>query len=236
MCGCVCVCQFFQKRGVSEAMSVYELFNAVSGLNVPFNEEKEEEFLTEVGGVSGGRGRSQQRWRQPPGAASHGADDLCVCVCDRSWCWRRGTRTTFRRGRRKALRWRPRTVARPCNLTPMIKPHPSPITLSVSDRRRKMHTHTPARPPALRLVSRWDAAAAAAAPPAGRGGDRRASRRFHDGATTLLYFPEKLFCDYYFIFGVKLKLNEMKLWRLQDICVAFTVRTMVLKSNTRRSS
>lgn len=45
---CRNVSTFFQKRGVSEAMSVYELFNAVSGLNVPYNEEKEEEFLTEI--------------------------------------------------------------------------------------------------------------------------------------------------------------------------------------------
>lgn len=30
-------------------MSVYELFNAVSGLNIPISGENEEEFLTEVG-------------------------------------------------------------------------------------------------------------------------------------------------------------------------------------------
>lgn len=45
----LCLFQFFQKRGVSEAMSVYELFNAVSGLNIPISSENEEEFLTEVG-------------------------------------------------------------------------------------------------------------------------------------------------------------------------------------------
>lgn len=43
----VCV-QFFQKRGVSEAMSVYELFNAVTGLNIPIGEEEEAEFISEV--------------------------------------------------------------------------------------------------------------------------------------------------------------------------------------------
>ena len=40
--------QFFQKRGVSEAMSVYELFNAVSGLNIPVGAEEEAEFMAEV--------------------------------------------------------------------------------------------------------------------------------------------------------------------------------------------
>ncbi|KAI3355540.1 hypothetical protein L3Q82_018370 [Scortum barcoo] len=39
---------FFQKRGVSEAMSVYELFNAVSGLNIPVGEEDEAEFMSEI--------------------------------------------------------------------------------------------------------------------------------------------------------------------------------------------
>lgn len=61
----VCVCaQFFQKRGVAEAFSVYELFNAVSGLNVPFSEDKEEEFLSEVGGASPG-GESSGRPLEP---------------------------------------------------------------------------------------------------------------------------------------------------------------------------
>lgn len=69
-----CVSQFFQKRGVSEALSIYELFNAVSGLNVPFSEDKEEEFLTEVGGVCGGRGRSQQQLMAL-------MTRVCVCVC-----------------------------------------------------------------------------------------------------------------------------------------------------------
>lgn len=67
----MCACQFFQKRGVSEALSIYELFNAVSGLNVPFSEDKEEEFLTEVGGVNGGRVSS----------SSHPMLMTCVCVC-----------------------------------------------------------------------------------------------------------------------------------------------------------
>ena len=47
MCVCVCV-QFFQKRGVAEAMSVYELFNCVTGLNLIINEEDEAEFLAQV--------------------------------------------------------------------------------------------------------------------------------------------------------------------------------------------
>lgn len=42
----VCASQFFQKRGVSEAMSIYELFNAVSGLNIPIGAE--DEFIAEV--------------------------------------------------------------------------------------------------------------------------------------------------------------------------------------------
>ena len=40
--------QFFQKRGVSEAMSMYDLFNAVTGLNIPAGAEDEAEFMTEV--------------------------------------------------------------------------------------------------------------------------------------------------------------------------------------------
>lgn len=40
--------QFFQKRGVSEAMSVYDLFNSVTGLNIPVGAEDEAEFIAEV--------------------------------------------------------------------------------------------------------------------------------------------------------------------------------------------
>lgn len=40
--------QFFQKRGVSEAMSTYDLFNAVTGLNIPVGAEDEAEFMAEV--------------------------------------------------------------------------------------------------------------------------------------------------------------------------------------------
>lgn len=40
--------QFFQKRGVAEAMNAYELFNAVSGLNIPVEVEDEAEFISEV--------------------------------------------------------------------------------------------------------------------------------------------------------------------------------------------
>lgn len=47
----VCVSQFFQKRGVSEAMSVYDLFNAVTGLNIPVGAEDEAEFVAEVTNV-----------------------------------------------------------------------------------------------------------------------------------------------------------------------------------------
>ncbi|KAM6908499.1 serine/threonine-protein kinase RIO3 [Lycodopsis pacificus] len=45
---CRNVATFFQKRGVSEAMSVYELFNTVSGLNIPVGEEEEAEFIAEI--------------------------------------------------------------------------------------------------------------------------------------------------------------------------------------------
>uniref|UniRef100_A0A7N6FAW9 Serine/threonine-protein kinase RIO3 n=1 Tax=Anabas testudineus TaxID=64144 RepID=A0A7N6FAW9_ANATE len=45
---CRNVATFFQKRGVSEAMSVYELFNAVTGLNIPVGEEDEAEFIAEI--------------------------------------------------------------------------------------------------------------------------------------------------------------------------------------------
>ncbi|KAL6097471.1 riok3 [Pungitius sinensis] len=44
---CRNVATFFQKRGVSEAMSVYELFNSVSGLNIPVGDE-EAEFVSEI--------------------------------------------------------------------------------------------------------------------------------------------------------------------------------------------
>ncbi|XP_075936420.1 serine/threonine-protein kinase RIO3 isoform X2 [Anarhichas minor] len=45
---CRNVATFFQKRGLSEAMSVYELFNTVSGLNIPVGEEEEAEFIAEI--------------------------------------------------------------------------------------------------------------------------------------------------------------------------------------------
>uniref|UniRef100_A0A3B4YKY4 non-specific serine/threonine protein kinase n=2 Tax=Seriola lalandi dorsalis TaxID=1841481 RepID=A0A3B4YKY4_SERLL len=45
---CRNVSTFFQKRGVSEAMSVYDLFNAVTGLNIPVGAEEEAEFFAEV--------------------------------------------------------------------------------------------------------------------------------------------------------------------------------------------
>lgn len=48
VCVCLCTLQFFQKRGVSEAMSMYELFNAVSGLNIPVCDEVEAEFVAKV--------------------------------------------------------------------------------------------------------------------------------------------------------------------------------------------
>ncbi|XP_033964787.1 serine/threonine-protein kinase RIO3 [Pseudochaenichthys georgianus] len=46
---CRNVSTFFQKRGVSEAMTVYELFNAVSGMNIPIPpDEAEAEFISEI--------------------------------------------------------------------------------------------------------------------------------------------------------------------------------------------
>uniref|UniRef100_A0A665VH96 Serine/threonine-protein kinase RIO3 n=1 Tax=Echeneis naucrates TaxID=173247 RepID=A0A665VH96_ECHNA len=45
---CRNVSTFFQKRGVSEAMSVYDLFNAVTGLNIPVGAENEAEFIAEI--------------------------------------------------------------------------------------------------------------------------------------------------------------------------------------------
>lgn len=109
-------------------------------------------------------------------------------------------------------------------------------------------THTPACLLTIRLVSRWDSAAVAA-PPCGQRwlGNWRASRRFHDIVTALLFVPEKLlsgflfFCrgfegvelgveEFFIIFreGKKLKLSRMKLWRLLVVCVTFTLKTMEL--------
>ncbi|XP_068603811.1 serine/threonine-protein kinase RIO3 [Brachionichthys hirsutus] len=45
---CRNVSTFFQKRGVSEAMSASQLFNAVSGLDVPVGEDSEAEFIAEI--------------------------------------------------------------------------------------------------------------------------------------------------------------------------------------------
>ncbi|XP_059900451.1 serine/threonine-protein kinase RIO3 isoform X1 [Gadus macrocephalus] len=45
---CTNVSTFFQKRGVAEAMSVYELFNCVTGLDLTINEEDEAEFLAQI--------------------------------------------------------------------------------------------------------------------------------------------------------------------------------------------
>ncbi|XP_034427966.1 serine/threonine-protein kinase RIO3 [Hippoglossus hippoglossus] len=45
---CRNVSTFFQKRGVSEAMSVYELFNIVTGLNIAVGAEDDAEFLAEI--------------------------------------------------------------------------------------------------------------------------------------------------------------------------------------------
>lgn len=42
------VLQFFQKRGVSEALSVYDLFNTVTGLDIPVGAEDESLFIGEV--------------------------------------------------------------------------------------------------------------------------------------------------------------------------------------------
>uniref|UniRef100_A0A3B5KW86 Serine/threonine-protein kinase RIO3 n=1 Tax=Xiphophorus couchianus TaxID=32473 RepID=A0A3B5KW86_9TELE len=43
-----CSTQFFQKRGVSEALSVYDLFNAVTGLNIPVSADDDARFLAEI--------------------------------------------------------------------------------------------------------------------------------------------------------------------------------------------
>ncbi|KAM9775411.1 serine/threonine-protein kinase RIO3 [Syngnathus typhle] len=45
---CRNVSTFFQKRGVSEALSIFELFNAVSGLDIPIGAENEAEFVAEI--------------------------------------------------------------------------------------------------------------------------------------------------------------------------------------------
>lgn len=52
--------QFFQKRGVSEAMSAYKLFNAVSGLNIPVGAEDEAEFISQVRARRCGESYSQK--------------------------------------------------------------------------------------------------------------------------------------------------------------------------------
>ncbi|XP_015252279.1 PREDICTED: serine/threonine-protein kinase RIO3 [Cyprinodon variegatus] len=45
---CRNVSTFFQKSGVAEAMSVYKLFNAVTGLNIPVVAEDESLFMAEI--------------------------------------------------------------------------------------------------------------------------------------------------------------------------------------------
>ncbi|KAK2859807.1 hypothetical protein Q5P01_004427 [Channa striata] len=45
---CRNVSTFFQKRGVTEAMNVYDLFNTVTGLNVPVGAEEEAEFVAQI--------------------------------------------------------------------------------------------------------------------------------------------------------------------------------------------
>ncbi|KAG7523598.1 serine serine/threonine-protein kinase RIO3 [Solea senegalensis] len=45
---CRNVSTFFQKRGVSDAMNVYDLFNAVTGLNISVADEDEAEFIAEI--------------------------------------------------------------------------------------------------------------------------------------------------------------------------------------------
>ncbi|XP_061661052.1 serine/threonine-protein kinase RIO3 isoform X2 [Syngnathoides biaculeatus] len=45
---CRNVSTFFQKRGVSEALSVFELFNAVSGLDIPVGAGNEAEFVAQI--------------------------------------------------------------------------------------------------------------------------------------------------------------------------------------------
>ncbi|XP_058473612.1 serine/threonine-protein kinase RIO3 isoform X1 [Solea solea] len=45
---CRNVSTFFQKKGVSDAMNVYDLFNAVTGLNISVADEDEAEFIAEI--------------------------------------------------------------------------------------------------------------------------------------------------------------------------------------------
>ncbi|XP_057680778.1 serine/threonine-protein kinase RIO3 [Corythoichthys intestinalis] len=45
---CRNVSTFFQKRGVSEALGIFELFNAVSGLDIPIGAENEAEFVAQI--------------------------------------------------------------------------------------------------------------------------------------------------------------------------------------------
>ncbi|XP_071369492.1 serine/threonine-protein kinase RIO3 isoform X2 [Centroberyx affinis] len=45
---CRNVSTFFQKRGVSEAMNIYDLFNAVTGLNIAVSGEEEVEFIAQI--------------------------------------------------------------------------------------------------------------------------------------------------------------------------------------------
>ncbi|KAG7276394.1 hypothetical protein CRUP_021905 [Coryphaenoides rupestris] len=45
---CTNVATFFQKRGVAEAMSVYELFNCVTGLDLAITEDDEGKFIAQI--------------------------------------------------------------------------------------------------------------------------------------------------------------------------------------------
>lgn len=93
----VCASQFFQKRGVSEAMSIYELFNAVSGLNIPIGAE--DEFIAEV---NTHRERVGFIW------SLFQVND--VVLSDRLWRWRKGTRITCRGEEKKPSLWPPKTA------------------------------------------------------------------------------------------------------------------------------
>lgn len=100
----LCATQFFQKRGVSEAMSACELFNAVSGLNIPYGTEDEAAFITEV--------KHAENWRELAvftGSGWFGVNN--VVLSDRSWRWRRGTRITCRSGERRPSPWPPKRPA-----------------------------------------------------------------------------------------------------------------------------
>lgn len=88
--------QFFQKRGVAEAMSACELFNAVSGLNIPVAAEDEAEFISEVSR------RSDMAAELLPGNCLFDWNDF-VFSC-RLWRWKRGTRIMCRGGERKPSR------------------------------------------------------------------------------------------------------------------------------------